>query len=134
MEDSTAILEQLEAEIARADSRVVAVWLFGSFARGEARPGSDVDLAVLRSTAPRVLEDLSLDLEDRLERVVGRQVQIVVINESPVDLVHRVLRDGLLLLDRDPSCRVRFEVQKRNEYFDLLPHIRRYRRMTEATS
>jgi len=53
----------------------------------------------------------------------------VVLNRAPVDLVHRVLRDGILLLDRDPSGRIRFEVRARNEYFDLLPHLRRYRRM-----
>jgi hypothetical protein len=33
------------------------------------------------------------------------------------------------LSDRDPSARIRFEVRVRNEYFDLLPHLLRYRRM-----
>jgi hypothetical protein len=40
-----------------------------------------------------------------------------------------VLRDGLLVLDRDPSVRIRFEVRARNEYFDLLPFLLRYRRL-----
>jgi hypothetical protein len=50
-----------------------------------------------------------------------------------VDLAHRVLRDGLLLLERDRSARIRFEVRARNEYFDLLPHLRRYRRKAGDT-
>jgi hypothetical protein len=42
--------------------------------------------------------------------------------------VHRVLRDGVLLLDHDRSARIAFEVRSRNEYFDLLPILERYRR------
>ena len=54
-------------------------------------------------------------------------MQIVVLNTAPVDLVHRVLRDGHLLLDRDRGRRIRFEVKARNEYFDLQPVLARYR-------
>jgi hypothetical protein len=49
-------------------------------------------------------------------------------NHAAPDLLHRVLRDGEILLDRDPSFRIQFEVRTRNEYFDLLPILRRYRR------
>jgi hypothetical protein len=52
---------------------------------------------------------------------------VVVLNSAPADLVHRVLRDGQLLLDRDRSRRIRFEVKARNEYFDLQPVLARYR-------
>jgi len=106
-----------------------AVHLFGSFARDEARPGSDVDLAVLfAEEPPRTFAGLPLDLEADLEKRLGRAVQVVALNGAPADLVHRVLRDGRLLLDRDPSGRIRFEVRRRNEYFDLLPILRRIRR------
>ncbi len=63
-----------------------------------------------------------------LEQATGRQVDLVVLNGAPVDLVHRVLRDGVLLLDRDPAARLRFEVNARNRFFDLLPVLREYRR------
>jgi hypothetical protein len=58
-------------------------------------------------------------------------VDLVVLNRAAVDLIHRVLRDGMLLLDRNPSARIRFEVRARSEYLELLPHLRRYRRMQE---
>lgn len=113
-----------------AQDDVVAAYLFGSVARGTARPTSDVDVAVLlTSEPPRVVEGLRLDLEGRLERAIGRPVQIVVLNRAPSDLIHRVLRDGVLLLDRDPGARIRFEVAARNRYFDLQPFLRRYRRL-----
>ena len=108
---------------------VVAVYLFGSTARGTRREGSDVDVGVLLAgRPPRTLAGLELDLEAELERSIGLSVQLVVLNSAPPDLVHRVLRDGRLLVDRDPSTRVRFEVNARREYFDVLPYLRRYRR------
>jgi hypothetical protein len=67
-----------------------------------------------------------------LEALLGRPVDLVVLNTAPVDLVHRVMRDGRLLLQPDPSARIAFEVRARNEYFDLLPLLRRHRRAKEV--
>ena len=55
-------------------------------------------------------------------------MQVVVLNDAPPDLVHRILRDGRLVLESDKAARVRFEVSTRNAYFDVLPALERYRR------
>jgi len=108
---------------------VIAVYLFGSFARGSEGPESDVDVAVLYSDAPaRTFDGLPLSLEENLEKCLGREVEVVVLNHAPADLIHRVLRDGKLLLDLAPSSRIRFEVRARNEYFDMQPILHRYRK------
>jgi hypothetical protein len=113
-----------------AHPEIVAAYLFGSTARGTARPSSDVDLAVLlRSRPASQLSSVARELEASVERRVRRPVEVVVLNAAPADLVHRVLRDGVLLLDRDRPARIRFEVQARNEYFDLAPLRRLYRRL-----
>jgi len=105
--------------------------LYGSTARGSALPGSDIDLAILYDLTPEpTLEGLPLSLESDLERLAGRPVQVVVLNQAPADLVHRVLRDGKLLLDRDRAARIRFEVRARNEFFDLAPIRQRYRKLS----
>ena len=113
----------------------VAVYLFGSVARGEAGPDSDVDVGVLFSAEPApTLDSPPLDLEGELERRLGRRVQVVALNRASADLVHRVLRDGKLVLDREPAARIRFEVRRRNEYFDLAPIRRLYRRYPALTA
>jgi predicted nucleotidyltransferase len=116
---------------ARAETEgLAAAYLFGSVARGTARPESDVDVGVLfTDDPPASLDGLALNLEAELEQLLHQPVQIVVLNRAPVDLSKRVLRDGKLLLDRDHTRRVRFEVRTRQEFWDLEPYLRAYRRL-----
>jgi len=121
------------AALERCGEGVAAAYLFGSVARGDDRPASDVDVAVLfEEDPPSRLESLPVDLHDALQTMAGRPVDLVVLNGAPADLAHRVLRDGRLILDRNRSRRIAFEVRTRNEYFDLLPVLRRYRRQAPA--
>jgi hypothetical protein len=127
--DATVAEARLRAFFEDDSKGAVAVYLFGSVARGEARRASDVDVGVLFAAAPpAALDTPTFALEGDLERVLGGPVQVVALNRAPADLVHRVLRDGRLVLDRDRSARIRFEVRSRNEYFDLAPIRRLYRR------
>ena len=123
----THIARQI-VDTCEAQPGIVAVYLFGSVARGTARPDSDVDVAVLfdRTPAPG-LGGPRFSLEGDLERALGRRVDLVLLNDAPVDLRTRVLRDGVLLLDRDRSIRIAFEVRTRNEAFDLAPILAAYR-------
>ena len=125
--------ERLEDTIRRFFERdprgALTVYLFGSRARGTERRDSDVDVGILFEKVPGAdFDSLPLGLEANLVRELGLPVQIVPLNRAPADLVHRVLRDGRLLLDRDRSRRIAFEVRRRNEYFDLQPILREYRR------
>ena len=123
-----ALAAPLRTLLAEEPGTLVAAWLFGSRARGEERPGSDVDLGVLFDPPPEPkLGNAAHRLEARLETALGLPVQVVVLTAAPADLVHRVLRDGVLLVDRAPRNRVRFEVMARNEFFDLQPILTRYR-------
>ena len=73
-------------------------------------------------------EALPPRLEGEIERLLRRTTQVIVMNSAPVDLRARVIRDGVLLVDREPSLRIRFEVRSRKEWFDLQPILREYRR------
>lgn len=112
-------------------SALVCAYLFGSQARGEATPDSDVDVAVLFHTEPpATLDGLGLTLAANIEAATGRRADVVVLNRASPALIHRVLRDGILVLETDRSARVRFEVKARADYFDVLPYLQEYRRTT----
>jgi len=113
---------------------IACVWLFGSTARGEARTGSDVDVAVLLAADPEpTLAASGVRLADALEAALGAPVDVVLMNRAPVDLVHRVLRDGKLVVDADPARRIAFEVRSRSLYFDLKPILDQYRRKPQSS-
>ena len=125
--------DKLKGYFVPKTSEVACAYLFGSAARGELRRDSDIDVAVLFEKAPALaLDGPPSRLAGDLERLLGRSVDLIVLNSAPVDLIHRVLRDGRLLCEHNPSRRVAFEVDARNQYFDLLPHLRRYREPQSA--
>jgi hypothetical protein len=67
-----------------------------------------------------------------LEQLLHRPVQIVALNDAPVDLVYRVLCDGVLVCKANRAGRVAFEVKRRRECLDLVPMLRRYRQAARS--
>ncbi len=133
--DVSEIERRLGSFFAARPDGIAAAYLFGSLGRGTAGSESDVDVAVLfKRRPPAALNAPPLVLEGDLERLLGRCVDLVVLNSAPPDLVHRILRDGRILFEGDRSARIAFEVRVRNEYFDLLPFLRRYRKRERAAS
>lgn len=133
--DAARSAERLRQAFKGREQGVAAVYLFGSVARGESRAGSDLDVAVLLEPAPArgTYESLRLDLRAEIESELGQEIDFVVLNHAPPDLVHRVLRDSVLVIEPDPSSRVRFEVRARNEYWDLKPYLDEYRHTPGAS-
>ena len=118
----------------RHSEGISCVYLFGSRARDDAHPGSDTDVAVLYvQNPPPGLRGLALDLADDLQKALRTAVDLVVLNRAAPDLIHRVLRDGILICEYDRAARVRFEVDARRRYFDLLPYLREYRHTPSGT-
>ena len=126
--DRDQLISRLRA-LLHEQAGVACAWLFGSRARGDQHAGSDVDVAVLMEQTPApTLEGAGFDLADALSHALGLPVQVVIANTAPADLMHRVLRDGVLVAEANPSARIRFEVATRNEWFDLKPILDQYRR------
>jgi uncharacterized protein len=92
----TAISASLRSALAgRADVRVAV--LFGSQARGTAREDSDVDVAV---DAPEA--DL-LALGATLAAAVGREVDVVALEDATIPLLEHLVRDGAVVHEGHPG-------------------------------
>jgi len=109
------LLAFLRREIEREAPEVSAAYLFGSVVRGQARPGSDIDLAVIAAEQ----RDLG-DLEAGLSRVAkafrgrfGNRLEVIArsspIGEhqrpgaAPHQLWARIRRDGIPVIDRSKA-------------------------------
>ena len=126
-------IETILRDFFRDRSAFVAVYLFGSHARGTARADSDVDLGLLYANPPdSTLHAQPFELEAELSQLLDKRVSCTILNTAPPDLVHRVLRDGKIVSETDTSRRIQFEVQARNEYFDILPTLMQYRKLRPA--
>lgn len=121
----TRLREALERE-----PDVLVAYLFGSHARGTSGPLSDVDVAVLLSDDADPFKR-RLDLIGAVSRIVGdERTDVVVLNEVPVALEFRVLRDGQELVCRDEVARVRHHRDTVIRYIDMTPMRRELERGT----
>ena len=104
-------LDERLAELVRAwstDPDVAALYLFGSRADGRAGPRSDVDLAVVlrggMNGDARWHKRLAL-IGNASRRLATDAVDLVVLEDAPIVLGHRVLARGRLIADVDSRRR-----------------------------
>jgi len=124
------IRDRLVAALDGADG-LVSVYLFGSVAAGRAHRESDVDLAVLLDRdlypTPQHRFDLRLRLIGRLQSAIGRDVDLVVLNDAPPQLGRHIMTAGARLIVRDAErdhAHLRVTLSRAA---DLEPFLRRTR-------
>jgi predicted nucleotidyltransferase len=111
--------DQISAVERHLDHRfgVDALWLFGSEASGSARTSSDVDLAGLFRRRPSALD--LLGAREELGAVLARPVDLVDLDRASPIVAMQVFRHGRLLVDANPSRRVRVMASAPVRYEDL---------------
>lgn len=124
-------LQQLEQKLRDFLSGVGSVklaYLFGSTARGESNCLSDIDIAVLFDDALLRKEsfDPQVELISELTCLLKTDnVDLVVLNDSPLLLTYNIIREGIILKSDEP-LRVKFETKVMSRYLDERYHIERH--------
>lgn len=99
------------------ESNVIFAYLFGGLLRKRQNPLSDVDLAVFIKNVKRL--DY-LKLLGKITDVLGTdEVDLVVLNASPISLTGRILQNRKVLVDKKPFLRHKYESLILREYFDF---------------
>ncbi len=98
-------------DILNSDSNVRFGYLFGSYAKEEETPNSDVDIAVY-------LEDTSLDAQLSLHHALQKEVDLIILNTTHnIYLLESIIYRGILL--KDHEMRPEYEVRKQHEIIDF---------------
>lgn len=112
----TVLKENLER-----DREVLFAYIFGSYGRGKPSPLSDVDIAVYLGDDCDFFSK-KLHLVGNVSEILKTdEVDIVILNELPLSLIHSVLKTGKLLFCKDERKRVEFEARANTLYCDAEP-------------
>ena len=74
----------------------------------------------------RLSLDFVIPLEMELEKVLGRRVDLQVLNQAPLSFRARVVSQWKVVVDSDSTARSDFEYLARYEYFDFRPRREAY--------
>jgi len=96
---------------------ILVAFLFGSLAKGQARPSSDVDIGVLFNAVPGI--NVLNDLTGHLSSLLRKEVDLAVLNDASPILTMQVLKGGILLYAKDKKYYHQFFVDTVNQYDDL---------------
>lgn len=108
------------------EDRVLAAYLFGSHARGNQTTKSDIDVAVLLSEVPQKMLEYYLHLVDNLSRILGDEIDLIILNTAPPLLKQQTIKHGKLIYCKDEKARIEFEARAQDEYLDLSRALERY--------
>ena len=121
----SGLLERLTRALEDREE-ILEAYLFGSQARGQAQPHSDIDVAVYvdeERVAGRAWGYQAQLTTDLMVALGTNDVDVVVLNRASILLYHRVLRDGVRILSRDLRATTTRAGDALSRYFDFLPQI-----------
>lgn len=124
---TTESLKLLSEELSK-EKDILFAYIFGSQATGKTHVESDIDLAVYLEPFPENTFERRLELIDKISQITGfNKIDLVILNEAPLLLIHSVMQTGKLLFCKDPGKRIRFMAKKLTEALDFDIHLRIYR-------
>ncbi|ABB15046.1 type VII toxin-antitoxin system MntA family adenylyltransferase antitoxin [Carboxydothermus hydrogenoformans] len=118
------VFPDIDKVFARYGSKIVVAYVFGSYRRGEIRPLSDIDLAVLLDRNLSKTERLEIQIElldDLIEFLGTEEIDLVILNDVPLSIQYGVLKDKKIVYYSDKQKLVDFEADVVLKYLDIKP-------------
>jgi predicted nucleotidyltransferase len=103
---------------------VVFAYIFGSFVKNDGF--SDIDVGVYLLDGRRNALDFELRLETELEGIIKYPMDVRILNFAPISFAQRVIKTGMVILDRNPCLRADFEGLTLKKYFDFSMFRKKY--------
>jgi len=127
--DLKKIVKLIESELYRF-SEIEFAYLFGSVLKRDLAKADDIYIAIFFKdslSAEKIIQK-KIKLESLLSIKLGKEIEISPLNFSDPLFTHQVLSNKLVLVDRNHRLRLIEEAKWRNEYFDMQPLWKVYRK------
>jgi predicted nucleotidyltransferase len=118
------IFDQISAFLNSRDD-ILFVYVHGSFVREE--KFADIDIGIfLREPARLNPLNLELELETALQSLTQFPVDLRVLNFAPLGFVYNVIKESILVIDKEADLRADFEGKIFKKYLDFAAYRKRY--------
>ncbi len=120
MSVKTEIAGKIGEILSRFDDIDVA-YVFGSFLGGDKFNDIDVALLVSKELNPYKRFKFGMKIAGELERAINPRFEfdVKILNYSPVEFQHEVLKKGMVVLSRDENSRIEYESKLISTYLDF---------------
>lgn len=118
-------IEKALKKVLEKHAEISFAYLHGSFTKKQGF--KDIDIAVYLIETPSSILDYELKLETELmQAAVHYQVDVRVLNASPLSFRYNVIKEGIPLIVRDDDKRAEFQEATLIDYFDFAPYRKMY--------
>ena len=114
-------IEEKISKILKKENNILFAYIFGSYARKEAREESDLDIAIFLKN-PRIIEKdpkFEVKLALKIEKIINKPVDVRVINDKPLTFINQILKHGKVIFSRNENERINFEMKMFSLYSDF---------------
>jgi predicted nucleotidyltransferase len=115
MGDELSLYKKI-SDFGRRHSQIVAIYVFGSMAKGKYRTESDIDIAIMVQGSVGGME--RVQLETSLSNLLRKDVDLIIFGDASPLLQHQILKYSHIVFESDSKERVKQEVAARHEYLD----------------
>ena len=91
--------------------KVVAVYLFGSYAKNEEKPISDIDIAI-------ILKNFNKNDEAEIGSLYGKDIDVVLFHKLPLHIKFEVFKYGKEILVKDEDYLFELKLKVLREYLE----------------
>ena len=100
---------------------IIFAYIFGSYAKGNVREDSDIDIAIYLKDSIGTYAYLDMKME--LSEALKREVDLVILNDSTSLLKYEIYKKNILLFTHDESIENRYKVKILFEYDDMKRYL-----------
>jgi uncharacterized protein len=111
---------------------ILAIYLFGSFAKDKSKSSSDIDVAFLFDRSfykndPYKSFSIAQIIGTEVGEVVRQKVDVSILNSASLFFAYEVISTGVCLYEKDSKERIRYEIAIKGQYYDFKPFIMQLR-------